>query len=283
MSCSGRSACGVPRRTEPVRVRFASRSRSGAVRLAGASALTGSLPFLFPAVAVLAVTSTAAANAPPSAHPYAAHVTEAAQRFGIPEAWIWAVMRVESNGDPAAISRAGAMGLMQIMPGTWAMLTARYGLGGNPWDVRANIHAGAAYLREMVDRYGDLPTAFAAYNAGPGRVDDWRQRGRPLPAETIAYVAKIAPGLGMSGVASPAVVSATARAPATPSWRDAALFVLRGGNASDRSETAVDPAPVAQPGGTLSAPVPPSSATAPHPSSPAPYGLFVPLSGRSEP
>lgn len=266
-----------------MRAHFASRCRSGAVRLAGASALTGSLPFLFPAIAVLAVTPAAAANAPPAAHPYAAHVAQAAQRFRIPEAWIWAVMRVESYGNPAAISHAGAMGLMQIMPGTWAMLTARYGLGGNPWDARANIHAGAAYLREMVDRYGDLSTALAAYNAGPGRVDDWRQRGRPLPAETIAYVAKIAPILDMSGVASPAALPATAPAPAAPSWRDAALFVVPGGDASDRSETAAGSAPVMQHGGTLSEPVPPSSATALHPSSPAPHGLFVSLSGRSEP
>lgn len=87
---------------------LASRCRSCVVRLAGASALTGTVTALFPAIAVLAVSPVAAANAPPSAHPYAAHVTEAAQRFGIPEAWIWAVMRVESNGDPAAISHAGA-------------------------------------------------------------------------------------------------------------------------------------------------------------------------------
>lgn len=266
-----------------MRARFASRCRSGAIRLAGASALTGSLPFLFPAIAVLAVMPAAAANAPAPAHPYAAHVAEAAQRFGIPETWIWAVMRVESNGDPAAISRAGAIGLMQIMPATWAMLTARYGLGDSPWDVRANIHAGAAYLREMVDRYGDLPTAFAAYNAGPGRVDDWRRRGRPLPAETIAYVAKIAPILGTSGIASPVALPAVPRAPAAPSWRDAALFVVRGGDASDGNETVADPAPVAQPGGTFTAPPSPPSVTAPRPSSPASHGLFVPLSDPSEP
>jgi hypothetical protein len=175
------------------------------------------------------------------------------------------------------------MGLMQIMPGTWAMLTARYGLGGNPWDVRANIHAGAAYLREMVDRYGDLSTALAAYNAGPGRVDDWRQRGRPLPAETITYVAKITPVLGMSGVASPAIMPATAHPPAAPSWREATLFVVRGDDASDGSETATDPAPVAQPGGKIAAPVSPPSTIPPRPSSPAPHGLFVPLSGRSAP
>jgi len=262
-----------------MRARFASRSRSSVVRLAGASVLTGALPSLFPVTAVLTVTPAAAANAPAPAHPYAAHVTEAALRFGIPEAWIWAVMRVESNGDPAAISHAGAIGLMQITPGTWAILTARYGLGGNPWDVRANINAGAAYLREMVDRYGDLPAAFAAYNAGPGRVDDWRLRGRPLPAETIAYVAKVEPILGISGIASPAAP----RAPATPSWCEATLFVVRGDGATDSSEAASDPAPVVQPGGTISVPASPLSGFPPRLSLPASHGLFIPLSGRSEP
>ncbi len=261
-----------------MRVRFASRCRSHAVRLAGASALTCALAFLFPATPALATAPAAAATA----HPYAVHVTEAAQRFGIPEAWIWAVMRAESNGDPAAVSRAGAMGLMQIMPGTWSQLTARYGLGDNPWDVRANIHAGVAYLREMVDRYRDLPTALAAYNAGPGRIDDWRQRGRPLPTETTAYVAKLAWNLGTSGIASPAVMPAVPRAPAAPSWGDAALFVLRGVSAVAGSETATDPAPVSQPGDIASAPVSSPSGLPPRPSSPGSHALFVPLSGRSE-
>lgn len=261
-----------------MRARFASRCRSCAVRLAGASALTGTISFLFPAMATLTATPVAAATA----HPYAVHVTEAAQRFGIPEAWIWAVMRVESNGDPAAVSRAGAMGLMQIMPGTWAGLTARYGLGDNPWDVRANIHAGAAYLREMVDRYRDFTTALAAYNAGPGRVDDWRQRGRPLPAETIAYVARIAPILGTSGIALPAAVPAAVRAPAAPSWRDAALFVSRGDGASDRGDAVADPAPIAQPDDMMTARSLPSSASSSRSSSPSAPGLIVPLSGRSE-
>lgn len=261
-----------------MRVRFASRCRSRAVRLAGASAVTGTACLLFPVISPLAAAPAAAATA----HPFTGHVAEAAQRFGIPEAWIWAVMRAESNGDPAAISRAGAMGLMQIMPGTWGQLTARYGLGNNPWDVRANIHAGAAYLREMVDRYRDLPTALAAYNAGPGRVDDWRRRGRPLPAETIGYVAKLAPNLGTSGIASPAVVPAVPRAPATPSWRAAALFVLRGDGASDGNETAADPAPVAQRDSISSAPVSPPSGLPPRPTSSGSHGLFVPLSGRSE-
>src|SRR3546814_9755923 len=85
--------------------------------------------------------------------PYAAHIAEAPHRFGVPVAWIRAVMRVESAGRVLTISSAGAMGLMQVMPGTWAELRTRYGLGGDPYDARDNILAGTAYLREMHDRY----------------------------------------------------------------------------------------------------------------------------------
>ncbi|WP_338331135.1 lytic transglycosylase domain-containing protein [Rhizorhapis sp. SPR117] len=239
--------------------------------------MTGTLSFLFPAMSMLAAVPAVAATV----HPYGAYVTEAAARFGIPEAWIWAVMRAESNGDRTAISRAGAMGLMQIMPGTWGNLTATYGLGDNPWDVRANIHAGAAYLRAMFDRYGDLTAALAAYNAGPSRVDNWRRRGLPLPPETIAYVTKVAPMLGTASIASPAIVPAPPR-PVAPSWQDATLFVQRDEGTLDRDQPAVDPAPTAQPGGIPSAPVPSPSSEPPRPSSSGSHGLFVPISGRSE-
>jgi soluble lytic murein transglycosylase-like protein len=110
-------------------------------------------------------------------HPYAGHVADAARRFGIPEAWIWAVMRVESRGVSHAVSPAGAMGLMQIMPATWTGLRTRYGLGPDPFNVRDNIMAGAAYLRELHDRYGNAAAMLAAYNAGPGRYDDFVSRG----------------------------------------------------------------------------------------------------------
>ena len=108
----------------------------------------------------------ASAERPSRNDPYSAFIAEAAQRFGVPEAWIRAVMRVESAGDVRAISSAGAMGLMQVMPATWAELRVRHRLGGNPYDPRDNILAGAAYLREMHDRYGS-PGFLAAYNAGP--------------------------------------------------------------------------------------------------------------------
>lgn len=158
-----------------------------------------------------------------AAHPYAGHVTDAARRFGIPEAWIWAVMRVESGGNARAVSRAGAMGLMQIMPATWADLRARYGLGADPYDVRDNIMAGAAYLRAMHDRYGNAMAMLAAYNAGPGRYDEYLSRGRPLPAETRAYLAKLASIIG--GADDSRLAAAP---PSDPfAWRRAALFAAR--------------------------------------------------------
>ncbi|WP_447411863.1 lytic transglycosylase domain-containing protein, partial [Clostridium perfringens] len=77
-------------------------------------------------------------------------------------------MRVESAGDAHAVSRAGAIGLMQIMPATYAELRRDLGLGPDPFAVRDNVLAGTAYLRRMYDRYGS-PGFLAAYNAGPGR------------------------------------------------------------------------------------------------------------------
>jgi hypothetical protein len=157
---------------------------------------------------------------PLTGHPNDAHIAEASQRFGIPEAWIRAVMRVESAGDPAATSHAGAMGLMQVMPGTYAELRARYGLGPNPYDPRDNILAGTAYLREMHDRYGSAGF-LAAYNAGPGRWEGYAYRGRPLPAETVAYMARLGPMVG--GSVAP---SSTSPAPVDRfAWTRAALFV----------------------------------------------------------
>nr|WP_244642701.1 lytic transglycosylase domain-containing protein [Camelimonas fluminis] len=159
--------------------------------------------------------------------PYATHITEAAQRFGIPERWIRAVLRAESAGDVRAISSAGALGLMQVMPDTWAALRARYRLGRDPYDPHVNIMAGAAYLREMWDRYGDVGAMLAAYNAGPGRYDDHRSTGRALPAETRAYVAALAPVLG--GAAAPE--TSVRRADPPPDWREAAIFVVRSADA----------------------------------------------------
>jgi hypothetical protein len=121
---------------------------------------------------------------------YEAFVAEASRRSRIPASWIRAVMKAESSGDVSSTSSKGAMGLMQIIPRTWATLSALYGLGDSPYDPHDNIMAGTAYLREMHDRFGS-PGFLAAYNAGPDRCEDHLTAGRALPAETQAYVATV--------------------------------------------------------------------------------------------
>lgn len=145
-------------------------------------------------------------------------IARAARRFAIPDTLIRAVIAVESGGAVFAVSPKGAMGLMQLMPGTWGELRLRYALGTDPFDPCDNIFAGTAYLRELLDRYGD-PGFLAAYNAGPGRYEAYLG-GRPLPAETIAYVAKLS-GRMMGGNA-PVPVRAL---PDPDAWRRGALFV----------------------------------------------------------
>ena len=147
------------------------------------------------------------------------HIAEAARRFGIPQPWIRAVMEVESAGDPRAVSHAGAMGLMQIMPGTWAELRAAHRLGDDPFDPRDNILAGAAYMRQMFDRFGS-PGFLAAYNAGPARYQEHVDTGRALPLETRNYLAIVAPLIG-DGTN---VAQAVSRPHRTQDWRDAPLF-----------------------------------------------------------
>lgn len=140
------------------------------------------------------------ANVDPRFDPWSGHIREAATRFGIPEVWIREVMRMESGGNQLAFSHAGAMGLMQVIPGTYATLRWKHGLGPNPWDPRDNILAGAAYIREMYDLYG-FPAFLAAYNAGPGRVEGFVNRTGILPAETVHYLSVLAPRLHGTTVA----------------------------------------------------------------------------------
>jgi hypothetical protein len=154
---------------------------------------------LLAALLALAVVGGARAQfqvpaSPPASSPWDAHIREAAGRFGVPEVWIREVMRLESGGSARAISHAGAMGLMQVMPGTYAMLRWQHGLGPDPYDPRDNILAGAAYIREMYDLFG-FPAFLAAYNAGPDRVDRFLNRSSMLPAETVNYLAMLAPRL----------------------------------------------------------------------------------------
>ena len=125
------------------------------------------------------------------------YIREASLRFGVPVAWIERVMQAESRGRTvgggrAIRSSAGAIGLMQVMPGTWSDMRARLGLGVDPDDPRDNILAGTFYLRLMYDRFG-YPGLFAAYNAGPARYADYLAGRASLPRETIGYLASVAP------------------------------------------------------------------------------------------
>jgi len=164
-------------------------------------------------------------HALPSTMDIDGYVSEASLRFGLPKTWIYALISAESAGNMRAISHAGAMGLMQLMPATWARQRVRLGLGHDPFNARDNILAGTAYLREMYDSYG-TPGFLAAYNAGPGRYREWRDKGRPLPAETRAYIAKIAPRL-QDGSAVPAEPGEVRTHPPVPSWTHSALFSVR--------------------------------------------------------
>ncbi|MER9753961.1 lytic transglycosylase domain-containing protein [Mesorhizobium sp. M0166] len=150
--------------------------------------------------------------------PFGAHIAEASHRFGVATALIRAIMRKESAGDVRAVSSAGARGLMQIMPGTWDYLRARWSLGHDPFDPRDNILAGTAYLRELHDRFGS-PGFLAAYNAGPARYEAYLT-GRPLPAETRAYVATLAPLVGGRATTRPFAVTSAEAIP----WKHASLF-----------------------------------------------------------
>lgn len=123
-------------------------------------------------------------------------IGEASKRFHVPKPWIVAVMRQESGGrtmlgeGTPIVSRAGAIGLMQVLPDTYVEMAVQYELGDNPFEPRDNIMAGTAYLRWLHRKYG-YPAMFAAYNAGPGRLED-HLKGAKLPAETRAYVGGIA-------------------------------------------------------------------------------------------
>jgi membrane-bound lytic murein transglycosylase B len=131
-------------------------------------------------------------------------VAQASRRVGVPVAWINAVMRVETGGRTMLtdaqpmVSPKGALGLMQVLPRTYQDMRVQYNLGPNPFDPRDNINAGAGYLRWLRAKYG-YPIMFAAYNAGPGEVDNVLGGDKRLPAETRAYVARVGDILGKSG------------------------------------------------------------------------------------
>jgi soluble lytic murein transglycosylase-like protein len=229
--CAAVARSGGPGR--PKGRREAALPWTGASRAARLRLFERSLRAVVPLFVALTVSNAAAVaetqRAEPTASyrtgdPFAAFVEEASRRFGVPVHWIRAVIDVESAGDVRARSPKGAMGLMQIMPETWAELRLRYNLGSDPYNSHDNILAGTAYLRELHDRYGS-PGFLAAYNAGLGRYEE-HLVGRPLPAETQAYLQKLAPVIGKDIAASSAVAILQPSA--------ATLFVVR----SESSKTA---------------------------------------------
>lgn len=134
-------------------------------------------------------------------------VLQASKRFKVPAEWIRAVMRQESGGrtmmgeNLPIVSDVGAVGIMQVMPGTYTEMAAQYGLGADPYNPHDNIYAGAAYLKWLNGKYG-YPAMFAAYNDGPRNIEDHLYRGRALPKETRGYIANIAKSLGDKLVAA---------------------------------------------------------------------------------
>jgi soluble lytic murein transglycosylase-like protein len=172
------------------------------------------------------------------------YIDEASRRFGIPASWIARVMRAESAGqtrrDGRPIrSRAGAMGLMQLMPATWAEMHVRLGLGSDPDEPRANILAGTFYLRLMYDRFG-YPGLFGAYNAGPARYAAYLDGQQALPGETKAYLAQVAGRVDrhIDGRASVAIADVSGR-PAAP--LRSLLFAVRRDGPADAAGMAEPP------------------------------------------
>ncbi|GAW91232.1 transglycosylase [Calderihabitans maritimus] len=113
---------------------------------------------------------------------WADYIQAAAEKYDLDPALIAAVIEQESGGNPQAVSRAGAIGLMQLMPGTAKML------GVNPYDPVQNIEGGTRYLAWQLKEFGNLTEALAAYNAGPGNVRNGRYR---YIAETQNYIRRV--------------------------------------------------------------------------------------------
>ncbi|WP_372398667.1 lytic transglycosylase domain-containing protein [Azospirillum sp. HJ39] len=201
-------------------------------------------------------------------------IREASQRYDMPEKWIRAVMMRESNGRATTssgkvlTSSAGAIGLMQVMPGTYELMRTQYGLGPNPADPRDNVMAGTAYLREMYDLFG-APGFLAAYNCGPACYAQHLAGRQRLPRETKLYLAALTPVLRGSSPreASQAAGFGAIEVAVVP---DDAPKPRGGQQAPQPAPQRAEPAPAPAPIVVASAEAPPSRAVEPRRMEPRP-------------
>jgi cell division septation protein DedD len=186
----------------------------------------------------------------PPSDPWGPYINAASQRFNVPTSWIRNVMRVESGGNQymgghLTVSAAGAMGLMQLEPATYRDMATQYGLGSDPFNPHDNIMAGTAYIHQMYEIFGS-PGFLAAYNAGPGRLNQYVNNHVPLPQETQTYLAMIAPriqGDYPGGSTATEQVAMTIQQPASGNESSAAPAAAAASQDAAISQAAL-PAPV---------------------------------------
>ena len=126
-------------------------------------------------------------------HPrqFCEYVEEYSEEFRVPEAIIYAVIKCESSFDSTAVSSAGAIGLMQLMPDTFAYLCTKLGDDyetGMLYDPKTNIRYGTYYLSMLYERFGIWETVFAAYNCGPSRVNGWIEEGKVTDSGRLSEI-----------------------------------------------------------------------------------------------
>ena len=128
-------------------------------------------------------------------------VMQESARSGLAVELVLAVILVESSGNPFAVSKAGAIGLMQLLPSTAEAVAAEIGLRWTGpellFDPPANVQLGVAYLRQLIGRYGDVETALAAYNWGPTRISARLRRGEALP---VKYPSRVLAAVGSNAL-----------------------------------------------------------------------------------
>ena len=151
--------------------------------VAVASVGAGSSPFAAPAGSTPRSVSSPAAGT--AAHIYSEMVRRIARRYSVEWELVMAIIASESGGDPSAVSPAGAVGLMQLMPET------AIALGVDPWDPEQNVEGAVRYLSSLLSTFGSVDLSLIAYNAGPGFAQRYREGAVELGAETRAFLIRV--------------------------------------------------------------------------------------------